>query len=578
MPISAVNLIGSDHVFFAASTGIDDVDMRRDVSFCAHAILQDEVMVVSDATLDERFHDNPLVAGPAHVRFYAGVPIMSPEGYALGALCVIDAKSHDFSAGDRERLRELAKMASDRLELQRVEEFVRQAAASESQPVAVPSGLQDDELYRLANFDVLTGLANRGRFYRKVEETLLSSAPVAVLMIDLDGFKDVNDTLGHAVSDGILWEVAARLKQSIEPGGIAARIGGDEFAILSPDVDDLGAAATLAQSIIARIAEPIVIDGHEVRVGASCGIALAPLHAREALELIGDADLALFKAKSMGRGRSFAFVPALRMEAAARRLYAIELHRAVTNGEFLLFYQPQIRLSDGSLVGAEALIRWHHPTRGILAPGAFLPALEGGPLAATVGGWVLDEACAQAALWRRSGADAFRIAVNLFGAQFRVGDLVADVVAVLKRHGLPASALELEVTENIAIPHDALVLETLQRLRTHGVGIAFDDFGTGFGSLSLLKQFPVTRIKIDRLFVQGVLTSKRDASVVHAVLDMARNFELATIAEGVETKEQGDYLQASGCEEAQGYFYGKPMPAQQFAEVFGIETHVAARA
>jgi diguanylate cyclase (GGDEF)-like protein len=578
MPISAVNMIGSDHVFFAASFGIDDVDMRRDVSFCAHAILQDGVMVVPDATQDERFHDNPLVTGPAHLRFYAGVPILSAKGHALGALCVIDAKPHDFSAEDKERLRELAKMASDRLELQRVEEFARQAAASESQPGEAPSGLQDDELYRLANFDVLTGLANRGRFYRKVEETLLSSSPAAVLMIDLDGFKDVNDTLGHAVGDGILREVATRLKESLEPRVIVARIGGDEFALLSPDVDDVGTATALAQSAIARVAEPILIDGHEVRVSASCGIALAPLHAHEALELIGNADLALFKAKSMGRGRSFAFVHALRMEAAARRLYAIELHRAVADGEFLLFYQPQIRLSDGSLVGAEALIRWHHPTRGILAPGAFLPALEGGPLAATVGGWVLDEACAQAALWRRNGVDTFRIAVNLFSAQFRVGDLVADVLAVLKRHGLPASALELEVTENIAIAHDDFVLETLQRLRAHGVGIAFDDFGTGFGSLSLLKQFPVTRIKIDRSFVQGMLASKRDSSVVQAVLDMARNFELATIAEGVETKDQADYLQALGCEEVQGYFYGKPMPTQQFAEAFGIEMRAAARA
>ncbi len=465
-------------------------------------------------------------------------------------------------------------MASDRLELQRVEEFAKKA---EPEPPDAESDQQEEELYRLANYDILTGLANRGRFYRRVEETLLSQTPAAVLMIDLDGFKDVNDTLGHAVGDGILWEVAARLNEAIAPGATAARIGGDEFAILLPDVADLGPAMALADTVIAVIAEPIVIDGQEVRVGASCGVALAPLHAQEALELIGDADLALFKAKSTGRGRAFAFIAALRMEAAARRLYAMELHRAVAEGEFLLFYQPQVRLSDGALVGAEALIRWHHPTRGVLSPAAFLPALEGGPLAATVGTWVLDEACAQAAFWRRNGADGFRVAVNLFGAQFRVGDLVANVVAALERHGLPAAALELEVTENIALDHDEIALEALRRLRAHGVAIAFDDFGTGFGSLSLLKQYPLSRIKIDRSFVQGMLTSKRDASVVQAVLDMARNFELAAIAEGIETAEQADYLKAAGCEEAQGYFYGKPMPAQLFAETFGIATRAAAR-
>ncbi len=677
MPISAVNMIGSDHVFFAASAGIGDVDMSRDVSFCAHAITQNGVMVVLDATRDVRFHDNPLVTGKTHLRFYAGVPIRSPDGHALGSLCIIDVKPHpDFTSEDCERLRELAKMASDRLELRRVEaavekadplaseEFVnnaatpivrfdetgpilawsaaaaamygytveegvgrsieqlicarhrplvrdliaRAAAAGSLDGLTPPSDLEglrkdesefpltfsiycwneaprmrfsvvlrdltqrrreEEELYRLANFDSLTGLANRARLYRRVEETLLAPAAAALLMIDLDGFKDVNDTLGHAVGDGILREVASRLGADLGMYDVVARIGGDEFAILLPGAD-LERANAVAQAAITRIAAPIAFDGQEVRVAASCGIALAPFHAQEALELIGDADLALYKAKSAGRGRAFVFVPALRMEAAARRLYAMELHRAVVGSEFLLFYQPQVRLADQTLVGAEALIRWHHPTRGILAPGAFLPALEGGPLAATVGSWVLDEACAQAAFWRRHGVPKFRIAVNLFAAQFRVGDLVAEVVAALERHGLPAEALELEVTENIALDRDEIALETLRRLRAHGVGIAFDDFGTGFGSLSLLKQYPLTRLKIDRSFVQGMLTSKRDAAVVQAVLDMARNFDLAAIAEGIETLAQSEYLQARGCEEAQGYYYGKPMPAQQFEEAFGI--------
>ncbi|MEC5398973.1 putative bifunctional diguanylate cyclase/phosphodiesterase [Uliginosibacterium sp. H1] len=677
MPVAAVNMIGNDHVFFAASVGVGEVDMGRDVSFCAHAITQDGVMVVPDARLDERFHDNPLVTGDANLRFYAGVPLLSPDGHALGALCIIDGKPHDdFSAEDRQRLRELAKMASDRLELRRVElsteqarqpfeEFAKnsptavvwfdeelrivawnEAAArmyghgmEESQgrsadtllvererqafrdlvAHAVAAGsvdgiempveahgvrkdgtefqlglslfcwrengrltfnahlqdvtarrLEESELHRMASTDLLTGLANRARFYRRTERALTSSQPAAVVMIDLDGFKDLNDTLGHVVGDGILSEVGHRLQALVANLGIAARIGGDEFALLLTAAAEPDEAMALAREVIQDIARPIVIDGHEVHVAASCGVSVAPLHAQEALELIGNADLALFQAKRLGGGQAFAFVTALRMEAAARRLYNMELHRAVADGEFVLFYQPQIRLDDGALVGAEALIRWRHPLRGLLSPAAFLPALDGGPLAATVGAWILDEACAQAARWRRAGAPDFRMGVNLFGAQFRVSRLADEVIAALDRHGLPPQALELEITENIALDHDELVVEAFQRLRDYGVGVAFDDFGTGYASLSLLKRYPLTRIKMDRSFVQGMLESERDASVIRAVLDMSRAFDLETIAEGVETEEQRQALQAAGCEEAQGYLFNRPLPSEQFEEAYRI--------
>ncbi len=571
MPVAAVNMIGSDHVFFAASVGVGEVDMSRDVSFCAHAIAQDGVMVVPNAIADPRFHDNPLVTGPTGLRFYAGVPLLSPDGLALGALCVIDSRPHeDFSQEDRDRLRELANMASDRLELRRIEVFAERSVPSEVPPDVAQYQREAKELYRLANFDILTGLANRGRFFRRVEEALARPLAAAVVMIDLDGFKDVNDTLGHAVGDAILREVAHRLESCVEDKDTVARIGGDEFAILLPEVADLNQASAVSDAVNAGIAKPIAIDGQEIRIAASCGVALAPLHTQNPLELLGDADLALFKAKTSGRGRSRVFEPSLRMEAAARRLYCMEIHRAVKDGEFLLFYQPQIRLIDGTLTGAEALIRWRHPERGLLSPAAFLPALESGPLAATVGSWVLDEACAQAALWRRNGMETFRMGVNLFGAQFRVGDLAAEVIETLERHELPASALELEITENIVLDHDDLVLEKLRQLRDRGVGISFDDFGTGFASLSLLKRYPLTRIKIDRSFVEGMLTSKKDASVIRAVLDIARNFDLETIAEGIEGEAERESLLRQGCNEGQGYLFGKPMPAPRFAEAFGI--------
>ncbi|WP_042425224.1 putative bifunctional diguanylate cyclase/phosphodiesterase [Comamonas granuli] len=679
MRIALVNMIGNDAVFFAASAGLEssNVDMSRDASFCAHTIAQEGVMVVSDALQDERFHDNPLVLGSSGLRFYAGVPLLSPEGHALGALCIIDDRPHhDFSDGDCCRLRELARMAADRLELRRVEistehakrsfeEFAKnsptavvwfdeqglivawnaaaaalygydiaegsgravetlvalhdrpmvraliaQAAARGSMDgMAMPSGitglhsdgnefqlglslfcwrdkgrvtfnahLQDmtarrraaDELHRLASTDMLTGLANRVSLYRCMEKTLSQPAAAAVLMLDLDGFKDVNDTLGHEAGDAILHEVARRLRACAPPDAMVARIGGDEFAILLPGVSSTDRASEHAGALAAQVAAPITVHGHKVHVAASCGVALAPLHAQEALELIGHADLALFKAKSHGRGQTFVFVPALLMQAVERRLYSLELHRAVDEGEFVLFYQPQIRLADGVVTGAEALIRWRHPQRGLLSPAAFLPALEGGPLAAVVGYWVLDEACAQAALWRRRGARDFRIGVNLFGAQFRVNDLAQEVVSALHRHGLPAQALELEITENIVLDSDDLVLAALQRTRAHGVGIAFDDFGTGYASLSLLKRYPLSRIKIDRSFVQSLLESEQDATLIRAILDISRSFGLETIAEGIEEAPQLQRLLEFGCDEGQGYLFSAPVPADEFTTLLGI--------
>lgn len=398
MPVAAVNMIGSDHVFFAASVGVGDVDMRRDVSFCAHAITQSDVMVVPDATLDERFHDNPLVVGQANLRFYAGVPLLSPDGLALGALCVIDDRPHsDFSQEDRQRLLELAKMAADRLELRRIEvstersrpPFHEYAGSSSSAVIWFDEQLQiiewnnaaaevsgykledknalqfdlllperdrahfralitqaidaysldqiniptevtglrkdgsefrfsfalfgwrdgghmkfeavlkdlsaqqreEEALRQQANIDGLTGLANRGKFYRSVEEILISPAPATVLMIDLDGFKDVNDTLGHTLGDAILCEVANRLSQLVSSEDLVARIGGDEFAILLANVTDAATAMHVADAVLAAIAQPINVDGNEVRVAASCGVALAPTQAQEALELVGNADL-----------------------------------------------------------------------------------------------------------------------------------------------------------------------------------------------------------------------------------------------------------------------------------------------
>lgn len=672
MPLSAVNMISDNHVFFAASHGMQagGVDMRRDVSFCAHAILTEEGMVVTDATQDERFQDNPLVLGASHIRFYAGVPIRSPKGHALGALCVLDTQPHhEFSAEDHARLADLAKMASDRLELRRIEvatlgladsrggtvhiirfdqslaitgwsestaqlygyqakeyaglsisdvfcedgntefwSFIRQAIETgqcRARPLFKVRGRRQDGMALLLGLslsckgaannmhfvatlrelsgcheegeafsgsetsDPVTGLKNRQRFYRKVEEAITQDTKAAVVMIDIDGFGDMNDTLGHATGDKILREAASRLQAATDEPYLVARIGGDEFGMLLPDIGDQGRAGQIAQQAIDNLAQITVIDGNPIHITASCGVALAPEHGYEALELIANADLALSKAKSKGRNQLHIFKPELRQAAAARRLHSLELLRASDDSEFVLFYQPQVRLIDGALVGAEALIRWQHPTRGTLAPAVFLPALEEGPLAATVGAWVLDEACAQAARWRIR-MPMFRMSVNLFGLQFRAADLAEEINGLLRRNDLPPDALEIELTENIALDNDEIVAQTLHRIRALGVRIAFDDFGTGYASLSSLSRYPITHIKIDRSFVQNLLTSRRDASVVRAILDIARNFEIEAIAEGIETHEQSAYLEQHGCKEGQGHFFGKPVPAHEFEKYFEL--------
>lgn len=673
-PAAAVNIIGNDHVFFAASSGIGDCDMSRDVSFCGHAITQDDVMVVPDAALDPRFHDNPLVTA-GMVRFYAGVPLRAPSGHALGALCVVDGEPRaTFDEQDRARLKDLASMASEKLELRRLEVgqqarpsgFAAIAATSPYSvicfdedrritawnPAAVAmfgyavdeamaqdilmllpqqqhgfvqaaltrvlgggappigsafllTGLRrdgshfsgeltwshwhedgvrhfgaivqdvtdrlrhEDALYRLANYDSLTGLPNRNLLYASGAPALATHEAAAVIMIDLDGFKDVNDTLGQGVGDAVLRETGRRLSAAAPEDAMVARTGGDEFVVLLPGVGDPLQISALAARLVATVACPVLCDGHEVRPACSCGYAMAPQHGERIDDLLSSANLALSHAKSRGGGGAFLFLPMLRAEAAARRLHDGELHHAVERGELRLHYQPQIRLTDGALVGAEALLRWQHPRRNLLQPAAFLPALESGALAAPVGSWVLDTACAQAAQWRWSHPD-FRIAVNLFSAQFRAGDLAAIVAATLERHGLPAEALELEITENIALDDVRLVLPQLRALHAMGIALAFDDFGTGYGSLNLLKNYPVQRIKIDKGFIQTMQESAPDRAIVLSLIGLAHQLQLNVIAEGVETEAQRALLDAHKCGEAQGYLFGEPMAAERFADRFGL--------
>lgn len=422
----------------------------------------------------------------------------------------------------------------------------------------------EDRLFRLAHVDPLTELPNRTMLRERVEQALSDEMSACVMMVDLDGFKDVNDSLGHSGGDAVLINVARRLQACVRAGDTVARMGGDEFAILLPGLPDASSAGRIADSVIAVVSQLLTIDGQPVNIGASVGVAMFPGDGLTVRELLSSADLALYQAKAEGRHCRRFFSADLREAATLKRAYQGELARAFREQEFELYYQPQVRLSDGALVGAEALLRWNHPEKGLLGPGAFLPAIEAGLLAPQIGDWIIRTACRQAALWRASPTPDFRMGINLFGAQFRAGDLADKVVEALDEFNLPPTALELEITENIILRHDEHMLRPLRKLHELGVDIAFDDYGTGYASLSMLKRYPLSRLKIDQTFVRAMLDSPPDAAIVRAILYLGHSFGLEVIAEGVETEEQATRLRKKGCGTAQGFLFGRPMPADEF--------------
>jgi diguanylate cyclase (GGDEF)-like protein len=426
-------------------------------------------------------------------------------------------------------------------------------------------------LSRMAQQDALTGLLNRDVLQARLALNVADGRSGALLMIDLDGFKYVNDTLGHSAGDKVLREVARRLAVQAAETGIAARLGGDEFALLLPDIADPAAALAVANALLAAISQPLALEANPINIGASIGVVLHPLHGGDAENLFANADLALYEAKAEGRHCARLYHAELRARARGKVLRDSELRTALEHSEFEMFYQPQVRLSDGALIGAEALLRWRHPEQGLLAPAAFLSALEGGLLSAQVGAWVIETACRQAASWRQSGLPDFKIAVNVFGAQFRAGNLVDWVGQACAQAGLPATALEIEITENVILRHEDEVIAPLRELRALGVGVAFDDFGTGFASLSMLTRFPVSRLKIDQSFTRAICESAPEAAVIHAMIEMAGALGLAVTAEGVETQAQAAALELEGCEAAQGFYFGAPMRAAAFTH------HIAQR-
>ena len=425
----------------------------------------------------------------------------------------------------------------------------------------------EDRIAYLARHDPLTDLPNRIAFAERLAATLAdataSGQGFAVLSLDLDRFKDVNDVFGHAVGDRLLGEAVDRLRAASE-GAFLARLGGDEFAVIASDEPRLSTVEGLAERLQAALADDIEVDGHRLVTSVSIGVALFPGDGLDATTLVGNADAALHRAKAEGRGAIRFFAAETDAGLREQRALQNELRSALGRGELALQYQPQARI-DGEVVGFEALIRWHHPSRGVVPPGAFIPQAEESGLIVSIGEWVLREACREAASW----PCPLQVAVNLSPVQFRHGDLAGLVHSVLHDTGLAAKRLELEITEGVLIGDFSRAVAILRRLKSLGVRIAMDDFGTGYSSLSYLQSFPFDKIKIDQAFISNLERNPQSAAIVRAVIALGRGLHLPVVAEGVETEDQRAFLAAEFCQEIQGYLVGPPAAIGHYAEAVG---------
>jgi diguanylate cyclase (GGDEF)-like protein len=419
----------------------------------------------------------------------------------------------------------------------------------------------------LAHYDMLTDLPNRALFHERLKTELTQIAPgeqLAVLYIDIDEFKSVNDTLGHLIGDELLKSVAVNLKQCIPATDFVARLGGDEFAIVQTAVKTPADVIGLVTRIFDTIREPFACLGHQLTTDASIGIALAPQHGEDLDQILKNADLAMYAAKSAGRRTYRFFEPEMDARVRARHILEVELRQAMTDGGLEVYYQPCVSLQTNEITVCEALLRWRHSERGMISPAEFIPIAEETGLINQLGEWVLTTACAEAATW----PDDIKLAVNVSPVQFRSGTLALKVVAALAASGLAANRLELEITEAVLIRDDEAALAILHQLRAIGVRIALDDFGTGYSSLSYLHRFPFDKIKIDRSFINDIAEPGGSSSIVQAVVNIAAARHMTTTAEGIETQQQQQLLRGLGCSEMQGYLFSPAKPAAELARLF----------
>jgi len=441
--------------------------------------------------------------------------------------------------------------------MQRLQEEIQRVKASEA------------NFTHLARHDALTNLPNRLLISDRMEQAIGQARRyerrAALLFLDLDNFKTINDSLGHDAGDELLKEVARRLQGAVREMDTVSRQGGDEFLIVLTDVPDLDAISAVANHVLSAMTQPFSLKGMQIVTSVSIGVALYPEDGDDFAALLKHADLAMYQAKAEGRNAFRFFDARMNADILERLNLDLGLREALSQQQFVLHYQPIVDIHSGRLLAAEALIRWQHPQRGMVGPDKFIPVAESSGLIVEIGEWVLNEACRQMMVWRAAGLPAFVVSVNLSSVQFRRGNLEALVAAALQRYGLPAECLELELTESLLLQDSERFIDTLYRLKALGVKLSIDDFGTGYSNLSYLQRFRVDKLKIDQSFVRKLQDSPEDRAIVTAIIQMAESLHLLTIGEGIEDDSTRQVLAELGCDQGQGYWFSRPLVASDFA-------------
>jgi diguanylate cyclase (GGDEF)-like protein len=436
--------------------------------------------------------------------------------------------------------------------------------------------LAEDQLRFIATHDPLTELPNRSMFNERLRHALNQSTRytrgLAVMFIDIDRFKVVNDSLGHSAGDRLLQDCAKRLTECLRESDIVARLGGDEFVVMIENFTGPRDAIAVAQKVLVALAKPFFVDGQEFLMSASIGISTFPDDGADVETLVKNADIAMYRAKDQGRNNYQFYSAQMNKHTFERLAMESSLRRAVERNEFLLHYQPKLDLRTGAIAGVEALVRWKHPDWGMVAPAQFIPLAEETGLIVQIGEWVLKTACEQSRQWRDQGIPGVRVAVNLSARQFAQKSLLQDVARIIAESGLTPECLELEITESMVMQNPEHARETLQKLKAMGISLSMDDFGTGYSSLAYLKKFPIDCVKIDRSFIKDIPVDADDMAITKGVIALGHSLRLKVVAEGVETKEQQEFLQANDCDEMQGFLFSKPLPTEEITTL--LKNHV----
>jgi diguanylate cyclase (GGDEF)-like protein/PAS domain S-box-containing protein len=529
---------------------IDGLRIGPKVGSCGTAAYRHEAVNVADIMRDPLWEEYRYLAAPHGLRSCWSTPILSYNGAVLGTFAM-------YSQNVRE---------PTEVETHLFDVTTRIAG------IAIERKQAEDRIHFMANHDALTGLPNRTLLKDRLSQAILFAQRyergVAVVFIDLDNFKFVNDSLGHNAGDELLQIVAGRMINCIRATDTVVRLGGDEFVVVLFDQPrNADTISATVQKLRAVIAETVHLEGHDFRITSSIGVANYPSDGKDADTLLANADSAMYSAKETGRDNFQFYTPELNTRVHEKFLLQADLRNAIARCEFVLFYQPQVELSTGRVFAVEALIRWKHPTLGTLAPGKFIPLAEECGLIMPIGDWVLHEACRQNKAWQDAGLPPINISVNISARQFKQRELISCVVSALQRSGLNAKFLELELTESLIMQDVDAAIATMKELQSLGVQLSIDDFGTGYSSLSALKTFPVARLKIDKSFINDLATNMDDRAVASAIISLGQKLNLRVIAEGVETDEQVKFLCDNHCDEMQGYHFSKPIPAQDIEEV-----------